>query len=213
MKLRTAVIPLVLLTALLSGSCVAETCLADEWQCDDGLCILADGYCDGISDCFDASDEDYCGGCYANEWQCDDNQCIAASGRCDGHEDCYDGSDELDCSNCNTGEFECGDGTCIDATLTCDGTDDCADASDEATCGCNPTGLYVCEDLTEIDASLVCDGTDLDCPDGSDEDFCWVTDCVLDGGMECTNGVCWESSFACDGVDNCGDCSDEEGCM
>ena len=46
-----------------------------------------------------------------------------------------------------------------------------------------------------------------------DEDFCWVTDCLLGDGFECTNGVCWAGDFVCDGVDDCGDCSDEQGCM
>lgn len=212
MNLRAYLIPLALVTALYSGSCVAEACLADEWQCDDGLCILATGYCDGVDHCFDASDEDYCGTCHLDEWQCDDGHCIVATGLCDGADDCSDGSDEVGCSTCDATEFDCGDGACIDAGLTCDGTDDCANAADEANCDCVPTGRYVCVDLTEIDASLVCDGTALDCPDGSDEDFCWITDCVLDGGFECTNGVCWLGSFECNGIDNCGDCSDEQGC-
>lgn len=210
---RRSLIFAVLTTALLAGSCrVQEGCYEDEWQCADGLCILAEDYCNGSEDCFDGSDEEVCGDCAAGEWPCADGQCIPDTERCDNIEQCLDGTDEQACGDCSPSEFDCGDGWCIDSTLTCDGTGDCPAATDEAPLlcvGCDQ--IFICDDLTEIDAALVCDGTEDDCPDNSDEDYCWIPDCSS-SGFECSNGVCWDDRVLCDGINQCGDCSDESGC-
>lgn len=36
----------------------SETCLPDEFRCNDGECIMMALYCDGVPHCHDSSDED-----------------------------------------------------------------------------------------------------------------------------------------------------------
>jgi low-density lipoprotein receptor class A len=135
-------------------------------SCSDGtsVCASASGYCDGVFDCRDQSDEgscvscasghhcgegrcvpqdDVCDGvaqCSDDECGCDgavscgDGSCMPASARCDGNEDCFDLADELGCSSCSEDAFACGNGECIDETWRCNGVLDCGDESDETAC-------------------------------------------------------------------------------
>ena len=32
-------------------------CSSNQWQCGNGECISSDGFCDGVTDCPDSSDE------------------------------------------------------------------------------------------------------------------------------------------------------------
>lgn len=44
------------------GDSCTHNCTSDEFQCEsDGWCIQESYYCDGTMDCFDGSDEAYCG--------------------------------------------------------------------------------------------------------------------------------------------------------
>lgn len=37
------------------------TCSPKEWRCRNGLCVPAEARCDGSIQCYDRSDEMYCG--------------------------------------------------------------------------------------------------------------------------------------------------------
>jgi len=60
-------------------------------ECADGSSALGN-YCDGVAECQDASDEDFCDD--GQEFTCLDGEQVSASWVCDGFADCRDGSDE-----------------------------------------------------------------------------------------------------------------------
>ena len=73
-----------------------DGCEPNQFQCDNGKCILKTWMCDSDDDCLDGSDERNCG---TNEWNCSSgNQAIPKSFHCDGEVDCTDLSDEIGCS-------------------------------------------------------------------------------------------------------------------
>ncbi|XP_063869301.1 uncharacterized protein LOC135105166 isoform X2 [Scylla paramamosain] len=70
----------------------------EEFQCDEGSCVLQTARCDGILQCPDSSDENNCpAGCSSDEFHCGDDSCVPQTVKCDGHADCRDSSDEKDC--------------------------------------------------------------------------------------------------------------------
>lgn len=100
-----------------------SACLADEFHCNNGLCLPPSYRCNGDDDCGDESDEQFCGtfqllmdvsclirfqesstlahgiaACKSEEHLCPDGRCIQQSWVCDGESDCEDGSDESNCS-------------------------------------------------------------------------------------------------------------------
>ncbi len=76
---------------------LAEPCLANETQCDNGECIPSEWFCDDISDCTDNSDELMC--CPDTQFNCANGRCIEWDQWCDGRkDDCRDNSDEDDCA-------------------------------------------------------------------------------------------------------------------
>ncbi|XP_060125080.1 low-density lipoprotein receptor-related protein 2-like [Zootoca vivipara] len=105
--------------------------------------------------------------------------------------------------------WQCKDGSCISATWLCDGISDCTDGSDEENCVCGEKvpcrGNKQC-----IDPWKVCD-RHKDCEDGSDEANCPPKNCLA-AQWQCKNRVCIMEDWKCNGVDNCGDHSDEDGC-
>ncbi|KAK3087674.1 hypothetical protein FSP39_009018 [Pinctada imbricata] len=112
-----------------------ENCSEDEFWCAPSrICIPAYLVRDGISDCYDGSDE----ACMYGERPCQPGtsgtECVPEASWCDGIRDCPEGDDERDCANCTTTEWECLSHQCIPEMQRCDGTPQCPDQSDEFQC-------------------------------------------------------------------------------
>ncbi|KAM9255799.1 sortilin-related receptor isoform 2-T2 [Cariama cristata] len=206
--------------------CEAHQCRNDEFSCSSGMCIRLSWMCDGDNDCRDWSDEANCTvyhTCEASSFQCQNGHCIPQRWACDGDADCQDGSDE-DPTNCEKkcNGFQCPNGTCIPTSKHCDGINDCSDASDEQHCEplCTRYMDFVCKNRQQcLFHSMVCDGI-IQCRDGSDEDANYAG-CSQDPefhrtcdqfSFQCQNGVCISLVWKCDGMDDCGDYSDEANC-
>ncbi|KAM7295700.1 uncharacterized protein ISCGN_020973 [Ixodes scapularis] len=132
-----------LLPLFVAISCVAQLsraahvtsrCSADQFSCNNSLCIDKRNVCDGDDNCGDGSDEEACGKCSTDQFSCNNTRCIAKRWVCDNEDDCGDGSDEEVCEKCRTDQFSCKNGMCIDQRYVCDTDDDCGDGSDEEAC-------------------------------------------------------------------------------
>lgn len=75
---------------------------------------------------------------------------------------------------------------CPDQKVQCPGTSQCMDAWE-------PCDVYE------------------DCEDGSNKAHCSQSHCLA-GQWQCQNKLCVMDSWKCDGIDHCGDSSDEEAC-
>ena len=98
------------------------SCLPNEFDCPNFICIDKLWVCDHDKDCIDGSDEKNCtylnpttpgpntteiadvdhssvpNFCPDSWYRCNTDQCIPLEWYCDGNPDCPDGSDELHCS-------------------------------------------------------------------------------------------------------------------
>jgi hypothetical protein len=91
----------------------------------------------------------------------------------------------------NQDSFRCLDGTCLSQAGRCNGVDNCADGSDETGCDADEH-LFVPAYLTQ----------DYACPANKHDDVHFT----------CANSRCIDKVGLCNGIDNCGDGSDEAGC-
>ncbi|XP_029027892.1 sortilin-related receptor isoform X2 [Betta splendens] len=207
--------------------CESHQCGPGEFTCARGICIREVWRCDGDNDCRDWSDETNCTvghhTCEPTSFQCHTGHCIPQRWTCDGDDDCQDDSDE-DPQYCGSRckGFLCANDSCLPATAHCNGIRECPDGADENNCDplCTRYMDFVCRNHAQcLFQSLVCDGIK-HCEDGSDEDagyagcatpseFGKVCDAYT---FQCANKVCVSLEWKCDGMDDCGDYSDEANC-
>ncbi|XP_058381112.1 prolow-density lipoprotein receptor-related protein 1-like isoform X2 [Diceros bicornis minor] len=142
-------------------------------------------------------------------------RCIPVAWLCNGEQECPDGTDEQ-CEEICHGHpqaWQCDDGKCISVSWLCDGVGDCLDGSDEVNCErltvC-PAQKIQCPGNSQCrDAWELCDVHE-DC-DGFDEVHCPRKHCLA-RQWQCRNRVCVMDSWKCNGIDDCGDSSDEDIC-
>lgn len=219
--------------------CSDEQCRGKQFQCKNNKCVPDHWRCDYDNDCGDGSDEKDCPNttCQAGQqFRCNNGQCINNKWRCDLEKDCQDGSDELDCTQtatqCDSSQLQCSvGGACLPKAWKCDGDTDCPDASDEKDCDEVKTcqsWQFRCDNGHCIFKTWQCDG-DTDCVDQSDEENCDVeegdrnnTDLLPQPNFprgdcnewmfKCVSEQCVPYWWKCDGVEDCSDGSDEDGC-
>nr|XP_027312581.2 low-density lipoprotein receptor-related protein 8-like [Anas platyrhynchos] len=131
---------------------------------------------------------------------------------CDGERQCPNGTDEMCDAPCggDPHAWQCDDGRCVSSSWRCDGAADCPDGSDEQDCVCGAKKLQCPGTHHCIPHWELCDRHQ-DCEDGWDEEGCPLQPC-LPGQWQCRNRVCIAAEWKCNGVDDCGDSSDEDVC-
>uniref|UniRef100_A0AAQ5Z5D7 Low-density lipoprotein receptor-related protein 2 n=1 Tax=Amphiprion ocellaris TaxID=80972 RepID=A0AAQ5Z5D7_AMPOC len=170
-----------------------DNCGASSFECDEGRCRPNSYRCDGIVDCIDKTDEANCtdtATCSPYAFTCNNKRCIYSSWRCDGMDDCGDGSDEVNCptrlpTTCAADFFTCDNNRCVSKKWLCDGDNDCGDGSDEHNCS-NTYNFYLLNPPEKLINEL-------------NQNF--------QSGDQCVG-----ATYRCDGVFDCRDHSDEQGC-
>ncbi|XP_039769300.1 low-density lipoprotein receptor-related protein 2-like isoform X2 [Ornithorhynchus anatinus] len=139
-------------------------------------------------------------------------QCIPLAWLCNGEQECPEGVDEQCDAACHGDPlaWQCDDGKCISVHWVCDGVGDCLDGSDEMDCVCSDQKVQCPGSSQCINAWEICDLHE-DCDDGLDEADCAKDHCQP-GQWQCRNGMCVMDYWKCDGVNHCGDSSDEDVC-
>ncbi|XP_053210368.1 very low-density lipoprotein receptor-like [Panonychus citri] len=178
-------------------------------RCDYGSCITRDQKCDGISDCYDGSDERNC----VYRPKASDGSSVSCEQYfkiCNDLTDCKKLSFKTVCSRCSEDTFSCNSKICIPKNWKCDKIVDCPNGEDEKDCkhkNCTPTE-FQCGNDRCIDESLYCNGVD-DCGDRSDEKSC--SNKTASNNFNCRR-LYIPSSWHCDGLVDCYNGLDEKNC-
>ncbi|CAB1328019.1 unnamed protein product, partial [Coregonus sp. 'balchen'] len=145
--------------------------------------------------------------CRNEEFQCRNQRCIQASWKCDGDHDCLDGSDEEPYICCRSysasDQFKCLNNRCIPKRWLCDGTNDCGNNEDESNFTCS--GMLLSALLIGPSSSYG--------PGCGRQIPCYFPTCEPLTQLSCSNGRCISVKWHCDSDDDCGDGSDEVGCV
>uniref|UniRef100_A0A671R1X8 Low-density lipoprotein receptor-related protein 1-like n=1 Tax=Sinocyclocheilus anshuiensis TaxID=1608454 RepID=A0A671R1X8_9TELE len=188
--------------------CDERTCEPYQFRCKNNRCVPGRWQCDYDNDCGDNSDEEKCvpRQCSESEFACTNGRCIAGRWKCDGDHDCSDGSDEHGCDlKCEEDQFQCKNGHCIPLRWHCDADADCIDGSDEASCDISGDISLFFFFFAKL--CILWDSDD------ENPEECRNFQCPPTRNFRCLNNrVCLRSGKRCDGVDNCGDNSDETNC-
>ncbi|XP_039297489.1 low-density lipoprotein receptor-related protein 1 isoform X2 [Nilaparvata lugens] len=203
-----------------------ELCLATP---SGPVCACRDGFTFKDGGCVPMIGYSPIDACKPGKFQCNKTRlCIPAARVCDGDDDCDDNSDEDTspggiCANvtCTSTQFRCDFNRCIPSFFVCDNDLDCKDQSDEdpercANRNCS-ADQFACQKYHRcIPGSWQCDGV-VDCPEGDNSDehvncenkykSCDPTEFL------CRNKRCVPLEMVCNNENDCGDESDEEGCL
>eukprot|EP01084_Bolivina_argentea_P221763 375538_1 len=195
-----------------------------EFQCSNGECIWNGFICNGVFDCVSGQDEgSHCNyeliQCPIGYFVCiNSGVCLPENKRCNGIIDCIGGTDEGRSQNCSnvideiqcdkpliidykyknnsfyqiwSGQFKCSNGQCVDASFACDGIpNDCTDSSDEYPFY-NQLHNYPYLQM---------------CP------YSQLMQCDVDQVLCKRDGKCISKNVLCDGILDCSDGADENGC-
>lgn len=195
-----------------------QTCTG--FRCNNGQCIDFSERCNAQYDCYDKSDETFCG----NVSTRDDYIVLFLLYRLPYLKvlrlsfPCFIFTEDYECA---FGYEKCNSGQCIPKHWWCDYVTDCPDGSDERQCPnykkyCD-TDEFVCDNGQCIAIEYRClltSDTRKGCADKSNLKNCtnWVCD---DDQVKCANSYCVHISLRCDGNVDCpkmSDWADELGC-